>query len=159
MAEPYVIRFVDDTASGGMSSFSIRTGAGEFGEGGDSIATGAGVISSAGGKIMQQAERKFISQPLNQATGGLARPAISLVRVIAGGASAAALAGVGAMIAWKGVELLIKSINERIERLETEAREQNNNDNALISAGLLNVYGATVSYGKYGRAEYRLDRS
>lgn len=155
----YTFAFRDETTNGVLSSNTIQFGAsGGIGKGGE-IKSGANTASTVFGRVSGQVIGKTVMQPLNQMTGGLAMPAISLGKSIFKGAGAGAIAGGVTAIAIKGIELIVNKIQQDIENLKQEARESNNNDNALISAGKLNVSNAKISYNKYGKAVYKYNRS
>ena len=154
----YTHIFRDETSNGILSSNTIQTGAGGgIGSGGE-ISTGSDV-ATVFGKVAKTVASKTIMQPLNQATGGLAGPAISFGKAIFKGAGAGGVAGAGAALVFKGFELIVNKIQADIEELKEDARKSNNNDNVLISAGRLNVSNATINYDKYGKARYNYDRS
>lgn len=151
--------FVDGTSNQRMSNQTIKSGVGAVGESGAEITTGASAVVGASNQLKEEVTKKFINQPLNQITGGLWNPARQTFRAIKSGGGAAMLAGGVTAVAFKLAEIAWQKHEERIAKLENEASEANNNDNALIMAGKLNVRSATISYNKYGRAIYKTDRS
>lgn len=159
MEQEYRHIFVDETSNRRLSNSVIQSGVGAVGESGSEIATGSQIATGAGNQLKQELAKKFISQPLNQMTGGLYNPAKQLIGNILSGAGTGAIAGAVTAVAFKGVELIIDAIQKRIEKLENEARAANDNDNALIRAGKLNITDAKISTGAYGRAIYKFDRS
>ena len=159
MAQEYRHVFLDQTSNQRLSQQTIQSGVGAVGESGAEITTGANVAIGAGNQLKEEITKKFINQPLNQMTGGLWNPARQTFRAIKSGGGAAMLAGGGTAVLFKGAEIAWQKHEERIAKLENEASEANNNDNALIMAGKLNVRSATISYNKYGRAIYKTDRS
>lgn len=155
--------FLDSTSNQRLSNNVIVSGGGASGESGAVITTGADIATGATNQLKQELTKTFINQPLNQATGGLWNPARQTVKAIRSGAGAMALAGAGVALAYKAVELginyLIQKHEERIAKLENEAKESNNADNLLIKAGRLNIGNSTISYDRYGRAIYKYDKS
>ena len=157
--------FLDQTSAGILSSQQIQTGGGENGESNEVISTGSVVLKSVGKKATEEIAGQIVDQPLNQVTGGLWTPiktvGKSLVRGVSngfGGAALAGLAGAGTIVAIKGVELLVQYLQDRVAKLESEAKEENNADNLLIKSGKLNVLNSTITYNRYGKANYT-DRS
>lgn len=161
--EEYRHIFLDSTSNQRLSNNVIVSGGGASGESGAVITTGADIATGATNQLKQELTKTFINQPLNQATGGLWNPARQTVKAITSGAGAMALAGVGVALAYKAVEMgvnyLIQKHEERIAKLENEAKESNNADNLLIKAGRLNIGNSTITYDRYGRAIYKYDKS
>ena len=155
--------FLDSTSNQRLSNNVIVSGGGASGESGAVITTGADIATGATNQLKQELTKTFINQPLNQATGGLWNPARQTVKAIRSGAGAAVLAAAGVGLAYKAAELginyLIQKHEERIAKLENEAKESNNADNLLIKAGRLNIGNSTISYDRYGRAIYKYDKS
>lgn len=155
--------FLDSTSNQRLSNNVIVSGGGASGESGAVITTGADIATGATNQLKQELTKTFINQPLNQATGGLWNPARQAVKAIRSGAGAAVLAAAGVGLAYKAAELginyLIQKHEERIAKLENEAKESNNADNLLIKAGRLNIGNSTISYDRYGRAIYKYDKS
>lgn len=151
--------FVDGTSNQRMSNQTIKSGIGAVGESGAEITTGASAVVGASNQLKQDLSQKLINEPLNRATGGLWNPARQVFRAVKNNGGAVALAGGGTAVLFKVAEIMWQKYEERIAKLENEASEANNNDNALIMAGKLNVRSATISYNKYGRAIYKTDRS
>ena len=73
--------------------------------------------------------------PLNTATGGLATPAFNIGKSLLTGASAGAIGGAIGGLVMAGVNLALRKISERMDRLENEAQSKNNHDNVLIRGG------------------------
>ena len=161
--EEYRHIFLDSTSNQRLSNNVIVSGGGASGESGAVITTGADIATGATNQLKQELTKTFINQPLNQATGGLWNPARQTVKAITSGAGAMALAGVGVALAYKAVEIgitnLIQKHEERIAKLENDAKESNNADNLLIKAGRLNIGNSTISYDRYGKAIYKYDKS
>ena len=88
-------------------------------------------------KGKDKAMEMFVISPLNQATGGLASPLYNTAKQLVSGTSnvGSVLAGgavaIGAIALQKGIEAL----ERRMQNLEKQASELNNNDNALLRAG------------------------
>lgn len=162
MATEYRHVFLDETSNQRLSSNVIQSGAGGSGQGGAEIKTGSNVVVGVRNQLKSDISSTLIDQPLNQVTGGLWSPARQTVKAIRSGAGGAAIAGGVTAIAFmaieRGVTALIQAHEERIQKLETEAQEANNNDNLLIKAGKLNISNMSISYNKYGKATYT-DRS
>ena len=161
--EEYRHIFLDSTSNQRLSNNVIVSGGGASGESGAVITTGADIATGATNQLKSELSKSFIDQPLNQVTGGLWSPARQTVKAITSGAGAMALAGVGVALAYKAVEIgvnyLIQKHEERIAKLENDAKESNNTDNLLIKAGRLNIGNSTISYDRYGKAIYKYDRS
>lgn len=161
--EEYRHIFLDSTSNQRLSNNVIVSGGGASGESGAVITTGADIATGATNQLKQELTKSIITQPLNKATGGLWQPATQTVKAIRSGAGAMALAGAGVALAYKAVELginyLIQKHEERIAKLENDAKESNNADNLLIKAGRLNIGNSTINYDRYGRAIYKYDKS
>ena len=161
--EEYRHIFLDSTSNQRLSNNVIVSGGGASGESGAVITTGADIATGATNQLKQELTKTFINQPLNQATGGLWNPARQAVKAIRSGAGATVLAAGAVGLAYKGAEILITSLiqkhEERIAKLENDAKESNNADNLLIKAGRLNIGNSTINYDRYGRAIYKYDKS
>ena len=161
--EEYRHIFLDSTSNQRLSSKSIQSGAGPTGESGAVITTGAEIMTGAQNQLKSELSKSFIDQPLNQATGGLWSPVKQAIKAIRSGEGAAVLAAGAVGLAYKAVEIgvnyLIQKHEERIAKLENDAKESNNTDNLLIKAGRFNIANATITYDRYGKAIYKYDRS
>ena len=155
----YTHIFLDSTSNQRMSSQTIQSGVGAVGMSGAEIKSGVGVAIGASNQLKEELTKKFINQPLNQMTGGLWNPARQTFRAIKSGAGAGILAGGLTAVAFKAAEIAWQKHEERIAKLESEAQEANNNDNALIAAGKLSIINSSINYNKYGRSVYKTDRS
>lgn len=159
----YVHIFRDQTSNGILSGNIIPIGANTAG---NTILAGAGntsVFGKLGGQVGNIVLQKAIEQPINQVTGGFGAPVIRVVKAAFTSTSLAAFGavagGAGIMLAVKGLQVLWQKHQEKIAKLESEAQAANDKDNLMIRSGSLNISGANVSYGRYGRAQYKFDRS
>lgn len=156
----YLHIFRDETSNGRLSSNTILSGV--SGVSNNQITKGANnVTSNLMGKFAEQTASKFIVQPLNQVTGGFASPAFQLAKTAIFSPATLATTGVtiGVLLAFKGIEYLVNEHQKKIAKLESEARAANDKDNLMIRSGSLNISGATISYNRFGRAQYKFDRS
>ena len=143
-----------------FNAVSDRAGGDTFHNATGGLACGVGEATSSGGginpeRVLRPATNQAL-RPINKATGGLAMPAVRFGRALATG-STAALAGAGVGLAVAGVMFAVSQVQARIARLEAEAKEANARDDALIRAGMLDIYGANISFDRRGRM--RIDRS
>lgn len=150
------LMIVDNTSQQVFSGKTIVAGAtGGIPAGTDEVDY-ASVISK---KIGQEVIVQPALQVLNQATGGMATPIYRGVKTLATQGLTAGVATAGVMLAIKGIEFAVSKYEERIAKLESEASAANEKDNLLIKAGSLNISGATITTGKYGRDVYTYGRS
>ncbi len=150
----YTHIFLDQTENGGLSNAVLKRGVKSST---DTITNGAKVAQGASSRLQRRVDNRIINPPLDAVTGGLWTPA----RQIASGIQAGKMAMVGAgvtVLAWQAVEFGIQKIQERIAKLEAEARQANDIDNLLIRSGSFNIKDATVSYGRRGRAQYKYNK-
>lgn len=80
-------------------------------------------------------EQSLVS-PLNTVTGGLANPIYKAgKRLLSGNLSAGAMGGIAVNLAIAGINFAISKLESRMQSLQQQATQLNNNDNALIRAG------------------------
>lgn len=90
------------------------------------------VIEKSSEKLVEQT----IVSPLNTATGGLASPIYRAgKRILSGNISAGAIGGIAVNLAIAGINFAISKLESRMQSLQQQATQLNNNDNALIRAG------------------------
>lgn len=110
-------------------------------------------MAGLGTRVAEGVIRQTVISPLNSATGGLASPIYSAVKVgMTGGAIGAAVGGI--VIA--GINLAITKIKERVAKMEAKAEAANNRDNVLLAGGLTTE--ATFYKGSF-RGVRKTDRS
>lgn len=98
----------------------------------ETLTMGEEMLNKGSQKLLQQT----IISPLNSVTSGLASPIYKLAKTaMTTGITTAGLATAGVAIAMQLISTGIGHIQNRLAKLETEARELGNNDNVLLRAG------------------------
>lgn len=103
--------------------------------------------------VVEKSSEKLVEQtlvsPLNTATGGLASPIYNAgKRILKGGLTAGAVGGIATSLAIAGIMFAISKLESRMQSLQKEATQLNNNDNALIRAGSVSqatYYSANIT--------------
>lgn len=104
--------------------------------------------------VAQKGTEKLIEQtmisPLNTMTGGLANPIYKATKRIITGETltAGVIGGIAVNLAVAGIRLAISKLESRMQELQTQVKELNNADNALIRAGSVSqatYYSANIT--------------
>jgi hypothetical protein len=127
----FEVRGADGKESAGVKNGAPEEGAVKTSSPGE---TQSAALQGFGKSIANGATTMALS-PLNTATGGLASPVFNVGKALVTGASAGAVGGAIAGVVMAGVNLAIRKISERMDRLEAEAQNLNNHDNVLIRGG------------------------
>ena len=138
-------RFILESQTGQLGTNGIPNGAESIVPSGATPSDGSEGLQVFVAKTAQKGVQQAVINPLNQATGGLASPAIKLGKAIGTGAGAAAIAGPLAMLAVAGVNLAINAIEKRISELEAQVDKFGERDNLLIRAG----YAGDATFYEY----------
>lgn len=97
----------------------------------------------------------MVLSPLNSATGGLAGPAYRMAkRGITGNFAGMGRSAMG--LAFATTALIVKKLQERMDKMEAKAEEANNRDNLLLKMGM--VQEATFYKGNL-KGVRKIDRS
>ena len=162
----YTIVFKDETSDSRLSSGNIATGINSKIGTGTSNAKKTKAEETIGQGIAEELKSSVGGQVVGSIAGSLSSklgvnlmPAVGLGKSIITGAGAAAVGGGIAAVALTIAEAALNAwLNYKAEQ-EQKAIDANNQDNILILAGKLNITGATITKGSWGRDQYKYDRS
>lgn len=100
---------------------------------------------------------QFVVTPLNSMTGGLASPIYQVGRSLVIGRNAAVVGSSVAMLGMAVAMLAIRTVQDRMSKLEAEAKSKNEREVTLITAGRISE--ASTYTSSFFRGVYKTNRS
>lgn len=99
---------------------------------------------------------QFVATPLNSMTGGLANPIYQVGRSLVLGRNAAVAGSAVASLILAGVSLAIRAVQDRVSKLEAEAKSKNEREVQLLIAGRISE--ASTYNSSFFRGVYKTNR-